>query len=257
MERAFEVISHDEPDEDAALLAACSCRGYWFTGDLERCGERAEIALDIAEAHGFAEAARGRPPREVGGRLQPRASRGVGSAHAARRSSWRSSTTCRTRPAPRTSSSPTRSSEATGTPRRARVPERVPRARPQSGGFARTSGRPSPSMTYPLCDARPLGRGARADRGADRGAHTLGRRAAEPARVPARDPPGARRHRTSARDLRSLRPPRRLDRPAGSRFAAGGPCFAEAGRGALQRRDRRRRGRDRGGEHARLRPRRP
>ena len=53
MERAFAVISADEPDEDLALLAARLARGYWFSGDLERAAERAELALDIAEAHAY------------------------------------------------------------------------------------------------------------------------------------------------------------------------------------------------------------
>ncbi|MGE5272345.1 MAG: AAA family ATPase [Verrucomicrobiota bacterium] len=56
MERAFEVISTDEPDEDLALLAALLSRSYWFGGDLERAGERAELALDIAEANGLSRA---------------------------------------------------------------------------------------------------------------------------------------------------------------------------------------------------------
>jgi len=53
MERAFAVISADEPDEDLALLAAGLALGYWFGGDLERAAERAELALDIAEAHAY------------------------------------------------------------------------------------------------------------------------------------------------------------------------------------------------------------
>ena len=53
MERAFAVISADEPDEDLALLAARLCFGYWYSGDLERAAERAELALDIAEAHAY------------------------------------------------------------------------------------------------------------------------------------------------------------------------------------------------------------
>ena len=55
-ERAFSVISEDEPDEDLALLAARLSLDYWFTGDLERASERVELALDIAEAHGYPEA---------------------------------------------------------------------------------------------------------------------------------------------------------------------------------------------------------
>ena len=53
MERALEVISADEPDEDLALLAVTLALGYWFGGDLERAAERAELALDIAEAHAY------------------------------------------------------------------------------------------------------------------------------------------------------------------------------------------------------------
>ena len=53
MEEAFGVISEDEPDEDLALLSARLGVGHWFSGDLERAAERAEFALDIAEAHAF------------------------------------------------------------------------------------------------------------------------------------------------------------------------------------------------------------
>ena len=56
MERAFDVISADEPDEDLALLAARLSFGYWYGGDLDRAAERAEVALDIAEAHVYPEA---------------------------------------------------------------------------------------------------------------------------------------------------------------------------------------------------------
>jgi class 3 adenylate cyclase/tetratricopeptide (TPR) repeat protein len=52
-ERAFSVISADEPDEDLALLAAGLALGYWYSGDLERASERAELALDVAEAHAY------------------------------------------------------------------------------------------------------------------------------------------------------------------------------------------------------------
>ena len=53
MERAYAVISTDEPDEDLALLAARLSFGYWYGGDPERCAEFAEIALDIAEPHAY------------------------------------------------------------------------------------------------------------------------------------------------------------------------------------------------------------
>ena len=51
MERAFAVISADEPDEDLAQLAARLSLGYWYSGDQEHAAERADQALDIAEAH--------------------------------------------------------------------------------------------------------------------------------------------------------------------------------------------------------------
>jgi predicted ATPase len=53
MERAFDVIAADEPDEDLAVLAARLANAYWTAGDLERASERAELALDIAESHGY------------------------------------------------------------------------------------------------------------------------------------------------------------------------------------------------------------
>jgi tetratricopeptide (TPR) repeat protein len=55
LERAFEVIARDEADEDLARLAAALSTGYWFSGEVERAAERAELALDLAEAHGYAE----------------------------------------------------------------------------------------------------------------------------------------------------------------------------------------------------------
>jgi class 3 adenylate cyclase/tetratricopeptide (TPR) repeat protein len=55
LEHAFDVISGDKPDEDIAMLAAQLSRAYWFRGDLELAAARAELALDIAEAQGFAE----------------------------------------------------------------------------------------------------------------------------------------------------------------------------------------------------------
>jgi class 3 adenylate cyclase/tetratricopeptide (TPR) repeat protein len=56
LERAFEVISADEPDEDLANLASQLSRAYWYGGDISRAAERAELALDIAEAHVFPQA---------------------------------------------------------------------------------------------------------------------------------------------------------------------------------------------------------
>jgi class 3 adenylate cyclase len=56
MERAFEVISTDEPDETLAMLAGQLSRSYWFSGDVERAAQRAELALDIGEALGLPKA---------------------------------------------------------------------------------------------------------------------------------------------------------------------------------------------------------
>jgi class 3 adenylate cyclase/tetratricopeptide (TPR) repeat protein len=56
LERAFDVIAGDEPDEDLALLAAQLSGFYFFGGDIERAAERAELALDIAESSGYREA---------------------------------------------------------------------------------------------------------------------------------------------------------------------------------------------------------
>jgi class 3 adenylate cyclase/tetratricopeptide (TPR) repeat protein len=53
LENAFSVISEDEPDEDLAMLAAALSLGYWYSGNLERASDRAELALDVAEAHAY------------------------------------------------------------------------------------------------------------------------------------------------------------------------------------------------------------
>jgi class 3 adenylate cyclase/tetratricopeptide (TPR) repeat protein len=53
MERAFQVIRRDEPDEDLALLAARLGLAYWYSGETDRATEYAEFALDIAEAYAF------------------------------------------------------------------------------------------------------------------------------------------------------------------------------------------------------------
>ena len=55
MERAFAVISEDEPDEDLALLAGRLAIAHWFSGDVALVAERADLALDIAEAHVYPE----------------------------------------------------------------------------------------------------------------------------------------------------------------------------------------------------------
>ena len=50
MNRAFEVLSTEEPDADLAALAAQLGRFTFFAGDLDRAMKRIETALDIAEA---------------------------------------------------------------------------------------------------------------------------------------------------------------------------------------------------------------
>ncbi len=55
-EKAFSIISIDEPGEDLAVIAAALSFRYWYRGDLERAAERVELALDIAEAHFYPEA---------------------------------------------------------------------------------------------------------------------------------------------------------------------------------------------------------
>ncbi len=59
------------PMRTLALLAGRLALGYWYSGDLERSAERAELALDIAEAHAYPAAltralrAKARSPRAV------------------------------------------------------------------------------------------------------------------------------------------------------------------------------------------------
>jgi class 3 adenylate cyclase/tetratricopeptide (TPR) repeat protein len=50
MNRAFEVLSEEEPDEDLAALAAQLGRFMFFAGETDRALDRVETALDIAEA---------------------------------------------------------------------------------------------------------------------------------------------------------------------------------------------------------------
>ena len=54
MERAFEVLSEEEPDEDLAALAAQLGRFLFFAGQGELAAQRIETALEIAEALGAA-----------------------------------------------------------------------------------------------------------------------------------------------------------------------------------------------------------
>ena len=55
MERAFEVIGDDEPDEDIGVLASRLAGAYVFAGDPDRAAERIERAIEIAELLGSAD----------------------------------------------------------------------------------------------------------------------------------------------------------------------------------------------------------
>jgi predicted ATPase len=50
MERAYAVISEDEPDEDLALLVARLAHSHYFAGNAEFAAERVELALEIGES---------------------------------------------------------------------------------------------------------------------------------------------------------------------------------------------------------------
>jgi class 3 adenylate cyclase/tetratricopeptide (TPR) repeat protein len=49
LERAYEVISTEEPGQDLADLASALARVYWYSGQIDLAAERAELSLDIAE----------------------------------------------------------------------------------------------------------------------------------------------------------------------------------------------------------------
>jgi class 3 adenylate cyclase/tetratricopeptide (TPR) repeat protein len=49
MERAFAVLSQDDPDKDVATLAAQIGRFHTFMGNREKAAERIEFAIDVAE----------------------------------------------------------------------------------------------------------------------------------------------------------------------------------------------------------------
>jgi class 3 adenylate cyclase/tetratricopeptide (TPR) repeat protein len=50
MERSFQVLAGDEPDEDLASLAAELARVLYFTGDHERAAQRIDLALEIVQS---------------------------------------------------------------------------------------------------------------------------------------------------------------------------------------------------------------
>ena len=55
MEKAYEVLSDDEPDEDLAILAAQLGRLLYLRGDLQRSSDPIEAALEIGETLGLPE----------------------------------------------------------------------------------------------------------------------------------------------------------------------------------------------------------
>ena len=132
------------PTRTSRCWRPVSSLGYWYSGDLERAAERAELALDIAEAHAYPAALALALRAKVG-----RRSRAVGTSRRPRRCSStasrsRSTTTSWTRRAPATSSSPTGASIATSTPRRSPTSTRRSPSR-GSSGTGRRSGPCSPS----------------------------------------------------------------------------------------------------------------
>ena len=50
MERAFEVLAGDEPDEDLATLAAELGRLHFFKGEIDLAARRVDTAIEIAES---------------------------------------------------------------------------------------------------------------------------------------------------------------------------------------------------------------
>jgi predicted ATPase/class 3 adenylate cyclase len=56
MERAYGVISSDDPGEDLALLAATLAHQHWFAGNKEQAADFTERALEAGEAYSVAEA---------------------------------------------------------------------------------------------------------------------------------------------------------------------------------------------------------
>jgi class 3 adenylate cyclase/tetratricopeptide (TPR) repeat protein len=53
MQRAYDVLRDEPPDEPFAELTARLAGASYFAGDIDRCVELVEQALDIAEAHGL------------------------------------------------------------------------------------------------------------------------------------------------------------------------------------------------------------
>ena len=241
MERAYAVISTDEPDEDLGLLAARLALSYWFAGD-SRAGRGASRACArhrrVALASG---GARARLDDE--GDAHHRAGTSRGGTRAVQ---------ARARAFPRARAQPARG-ECLRQPLRHLVSTRSLRGGvrlPAPGARARPQGRRSAGRVVLLerDDLRalhdgPLGRVAGNSR-RDPGGEARGRRHADqPADLGARDPPPPRGPRRGTPPLRRLRPPGRVKRCPGSGVLCGRPGGAGAGRGSLPRGARRSRAR--------------
>ncbi|HEY2788741.1 MAG TPA: AAA family ATPase, partial [Gaiellales bacterium] len=53
MQRAYDVLRQEPPDESFATLTTRLAGSFYFLGDVERCAELVEQALDLAEARGM------------------------------------------------------------------------------------------------------------------------------------------------------------------------------------------------------------
>ena len=184
MERAFEVLAADEPDEDIALLIQRLGAAYIFAGDLDRGLEKLELAIEIGESLGSANVL---APAFLGTVTCRRGTRTVTGVARLRQAG------ARDRPRPRSRGGrddllqPLRPRVPPGPVRgRARLPGGGSRVLPSSRltagrmGDARRDG-------LPALPARTLGRGARG-RGADSRGPASGLCHAEPAQLGDGDP---------------------------------------------------------------------
>ena len=141
MERAFEVITDDEPDEDLAVLAARSLEATGSAATSTGAAERAELASTSPRPSVY--------PDALALALRAKAAVVFSRGHieesarcSGARSRSRSSTTSWRTRAPVTSCSPTAASGATATPALGYHDEALALARKL--GTGRTSGRRSP-----------------------------------------------------------------------------------------------------------------
>ena len=240
----FDVLVGDEPDEDLALARGAAWRSrYWFSGDLERAAERAELALDIAEPHAYPKPLTRALRAEGGHRQQPWTPRGGGgAAHARARDRARARPDRRGEHLP-TSGSPTAASSATRTPTHSATSTRRSRSR---GGRQPAAGVGGPRRAdVPAAHARPLGRGGRDRAPSSRRSRSTPAGRAEPAPVGRRDPHPARRARRRSRRAADVLTPRGVQRRPGAIDSLRRARRAAPRRGATHGGARRRRGDDR------------